>query len=86
MFNLSDGRTIAGTKVTSDEFQADTIRYTFRLEETLAATNLPAWPSLDTQLFSEVYLRYSKTGLKADYDRLPMQAMLGKMVLFGEQK
>ena len=76
--SLSGVRTIEGKQVTPDEFQADTIPYTFRLEETLAATNLPAWPSLDTQLFSEVYLRYSKTGLKADYDRLPMQAMLGE--------
>ncbi len=75
---LSGVRTIEGKQVTPGEFQADTIPYTFRLEETLAATNLPAWPSLDTQLFSEVYLRYSKTGLKADYDRLPMQAILGE--------
>ena len=47
--------TVPGTEVTMDEFQADTIPYTFRLEETLAATNLPAWPGLwlHAQLFSE---------------------------------
>ena len=78
MFSLSGGRTIEGTKVTSDEFQADTIPYTFRLEETLAATNLPAWPSLDTQLFFGVDLRYSQTGLKGDYLSVPMQSMVGK--------
>ena len=53
-FSLSDGKTVEGTEVTtevtSDELQMDTMRYTFRLEEALAATNLPAWPSLQTQL------------------------------------
>ena len=77
-FNLSGGRTIEGTQVTPGEFQADTISYTFRLEETLAATNLPAWPSLDTQLFSGVDLRYSQTGLTEDYIRVPMQPMVGE--------
>ncbi len=78
MFSLSGGRTIAGTQVTSDAFQADTIPYTFRLEETLAATNLPAWPSLDTQLFSGVVLRYSQTGLTGDYIAVDMQSAVGK--------
>ena len=78
MFSLSGGRTIAGTQVTSDEFQADTIPYTFRLEETLAATNLPAWPSLDTQLFSGVVLRYSQTGVAGDYIAVDMQSAAGK--------
>ena len=78
MFSLSGGRTIAGTQVTSDAFQADTIPYTFRLEETLAATNLPAWPSLDTQLFSGVVLRYSQTGLTGDYIAVDMQSAAGK--------
>ena len=77
-YTLSGGRTIAGSQVTSDEFQADTFRYTFRLEETLAATNLPAWPSLDTQLFSGVVLRYSQTGLTGDYIAVDMQSMVGE--------
>ena len=59
-FSLSNGKTYPGTEITLDEFQADTIPYTFRLEETLAATNLPAWPGLDNaQLFSDVRIRYS---------------------------
>ena len=56
-------------KITPGEFQADTFTYTFRLEETLAAANLPAWPSLDTQLFSAVDLRYSQTGEEGTYDK-----------------
>ena len=78
MFSLSGGRTIAGMQVTSDAFQADTIPYTFRLEETLAATNLPAWPSLDAQLFSGVVLRYSQTGVAGDYIAVDMQSAAGK--------
>ena len=77
-FNLSGGRTIEGTQVTPGEFQADTIPYTFRLEETLAATNLPAWPSLDTGLFSNVVLRYSQTSLTGDYIAVDMQPMVGE--------
>ncbi|MCY3741274.1 MAG: Ig-like domain-containing protein [Candidatus Poribacteria bacterium] len=62
-FGLSDGPPKAGTEVKMEGLGADTIPYTFRLEETLAATNLPAWPGLDnTQLFSEVRLRYSTNG------------------------
>ena len=78
MFNLTDGRTIAATEVTPDEFQADTISYTFRLDETLAATNLPAWPSLSAQLFSSVTLRYSNAGPKNTYAAVDMQPMPGK--------
>ena len=77
-FNLSGGKTIEGTKVTPGEFQADTIPYTFRLEETLAATNLPAWPSLNNQLFSAVDLRYSQTGPKGPYDKHSMSSVHGK--------
>ena len=77
-FSLSDGSTpVQGTEVTMDEFQADTIPYTFRLEETLAATNLPAWPGLNAQLFSSVTLRYSNTGLMADYIAVDMQPVSG---------
>ena len=62
-FSLSNGKTVPGTEVRLDEFQADTILYTFRLEETLAATNLPAWPGLDNaQLFSDVKIRFSTKG------------------------
>ena len=77
-FNLSGGRTVEGRQVAPGQFQADTIPYTFRLEETLAATNLPAWPSLETELFSDVNLRYSQTGLKGDYLSVSMHSMHGK--------
>ena len=77
-FSLSDGTTVPGTEVTMDEFQADTIPYTFRLEETLAATNLPAWPGLNAQLFSSVTLRYSNVGLMADYIAVDMQPVSGE--------
>ena len=62
-FSLSNGITVPGKEITLAEFQADTIPYTFRLEETLAAANLPAWPGLDNaQLFSDVRIRYSTKG------------------------
>ncbi len=77
-FGLSDGTTKAGTPVTMDELGADTIPYTFRLEETLAATNLPAWPDLNAQLFSSVTLRYSNAGLMADYIAIDMQPVSGE--------
>ena len=60
-----------------DELGADTIPYTFRLEETLAATNLPAWPALDTQLFSSVELRYSTDGPDGPYLSDDMDAVPG---------
>ena len=77
-FGLSDGTTKAGTPVTMEELGADTIPYTFRLEETLAATNLPAWPDLNAQLFSSVTLRYSNAGLMADYIAVDMQPVSGE--------
>ena len=79
-FKLTGGRTVEGMEVTPDEFQADTIPYTFRLEEALAATNLPAWPSLNTQLFSSVTLRYSNTGSIGDekYAAIAMDPMAGE--------
>ena len=70
MFSLSDGRTIPGTKVA----QEDTVLYTFQLEETLAAANLPAWPSLDTELFSSVVLHYSNTGPNGSYTPVDMHS------------
>ena len=76
-FNLTNGRTVEGTQITSAAFGADTFPYTFRLEETLAATNLPAWPGLSAQLFSNVVLRYSQTGLNGDYIAVNMQPTTG---------
>ena len=77
-FNLRNGRTYEGTEVTPDEFQADTIPYTFQLEERVAAGHLPAWPSLSTQqLFSSVMLRYSNSGPDGPYASLEMQSMVG---------
>ena len=77
-FNLTGGRTVEGTEVTPDEFQADTIPYTFQLEERLAAGHLPAWPSLSTQqLFSRVTLRYSNTGHDGQYASFPMESIVG---------
>ena len=72
-FNLSGGTTVEGTPVTSD-----TIPYTFRLDEALAATNLPAWPSLEIGLFSSVVLRYSQTGKEGDYIAVDMDSRHGK--------
>ena len=76
-FNLTGGRTVEGTQITSAAFGADTFPFTFRLEETLAATNLPAWPGLSSQLFSSVVLRYSQTGLNGDYISVEMQPATG---------
>ncbi len=76
-FGLTGGETVSGTEITTEQFQGDTISYTFRLDETLAATNLPAWPSLDAQLFSSVTLRYSNTGPMGDYIAVDMQPMAG---------
>ena len=57
---------------------SEIVPYTFRLEETLAATNLPAWPALENEnepIFSRVILRYSNSGLERDdftgYDMQP---------------
>ena len=85
-FNLTGGRTVEGTEVTTDEFQADTIPYMFSLDETLAATNLPAWPSLASQLFSSVTLRYSDTGPKGKYFAEDMVATPGKNGVVWEAK
>ena len=52
-----EGRRVSDPAV----FGSETIPYTFRLEEALAATNLPAWPIENDiePIFSEVTLRYS---------------------------
>ena len=81
-FSLTGGTTVEGTEVTPDEFQADNISYTFRLEEALAATNLPAWPSLSNQqLFSSVTLRYSNGSpkdAKGGYSSVDMMPVSGE--------
>ena len=86
-YSLTDGRVVEAQQVTPDEFQADTVPYTFRLEETLAATNLPAWPGLDdAQLFSEVALRYSHTGVEGDYIDVAMDPMVGEKGVVWEKE
>ena len=81
-FHLTDTsgnvQTYAADEVT-DEFQADTFDYTFRLEETLAATHLPAWADLENgQLFSSVTLRWSKEQYAQSYESVRMDAVPGK--------
>ena len=81
-FHLTDTsgnvQTYAADEVT-DEFQADTIPYTFRLEETLAATHLPAWADLENgQLFSSVTLRWSKEQYAPHYESVRMDRVPGK--------
>ena len=83
MFNLRahgmEDMMIPAMQVGSDEL-SNTIPYTFRLEEVLAATNLPAWSSLNTQLFSGVTLHYSNTKpTEAEgYAAYPMQPTVGE--------
>ncbi len=78
-FGSSDGTLQKEGRRVSDPsiLGSETIPYTFRLEEALAATNLPAWPALENnieQLFSDVTLRYSNSGLHGDYSGHPMTA------------
>ena len=82
-FHLTDTsgnvQTYAADEVTMDEFQADTIPYTFRLEETLAATHLPVWPDLENnQLFSSVTLRWHDEHDAPSYNAVPMAPTSGK--------
>ena len=76
-FRMNGSEAKLGQRIAPDIFQSDTIPYTFRLEETLAATNLPAWPDLGNQLFSEVVLRYSQEGLDEQYIALDMAPVRG---------
>ena len=71
-FRLNGFEKKRGQRIAPEIFQSDTIPYTFQLEETLAATNLPAWPALQNQIFSEVVLRYSQEGLDEQYIALQM--------------
>ena len=77
-FNLSDGRAIEGTEITEEKFQGNNIPYTFRLDESLAATNLPAWPGSGGPLFSEVNLWYTNMGARGQYISIPMQSTVGE--------
>ncbi len=79
-FNLTgaDGQTVEGTPITEEIFQGNNIPYTFRLDETLAATNLPAWPSLSASLFSEVKLHISNQNPREGYLSVPMQQAPGE--------
>ena len=75
-FRLNGYEAAQGKRISPTEFQADTIPYTFKLEETLAATNLPASPAPDPdgfpRIFKEVVLRYSQEGLDGEYISLQM--------------
>ncbi len=71
-FGLNGNKVADAKRISPTEFQADTVPYTFKLEETLAATNLPAWPGSGLQIFSEVVLRYSQEGLDGQYISLQL--------------
>ena len=89
-FELSDGTVKEGERVNNPTvLGSDTIPYTFRLEEALAATNLPAWPALENdleRLFDAVTLRYSSTGLDGDYIGVDMQPIFGPEGVVWEAK
>ena len=70
-FSLSGGQPVEGTEITEETFQGNNIPYTFRLDESLAATNLPAWPGLNGQLFSSVNLWLSNSP-REGYEYIPM--------------
>ena len=80
-FELSNGERQEGVRaVDPDVFGSETIRYNFRLEEALAATNLPAWPGIvdeNTSIFESVTLRYSTEGLNGRYTGYEMHRVLG---------
>jgi methionine-rich copper-binding protein CopC len=71
-----EGQLVGDPTVLGGEF----ISYTFRLEEALAATNLPSWPALEDeleQLFKNVTLYHSDNGLNGRYTGYPMQPTFG---------
>ena len=83
IFESSDGRLRKeGQRVVDpDVFGSEIIPYTFRLEEALAATNLPAWPGIvdeNTSIFESVTLRYSTDGLDGRYTEYPMHRVVGQ--------
>ena len=66
-FNLTGRDPIPGIEITEEAFQGGNIPYTFRLDESLAATNLPAWSGLNGPLFSDVKLHISIEGPNGAY-------------------
>ncbi len=80
-FELTNGTMVEGQRISDPAaLGSETVPYTFRLEEALAATNLPAWPALEDnleQLFSQVILRHSTTGLNGNYIGIDMQPTFG---------
>ncbi len=74
-FRLNGVEKAQGQRIGTDVFQQPhRIPYTFRLEETLAAANLPAWPGLPLRddgqphrIFSAVKLIYSQQGLDQQF-------------------
>ena len=70
-----EGQLVGDPTVLTGEF----ISHTFRLEEALAATNLPSWPALEDeleQLFESVTL-YRSDELNEGYTGYPMEPMPG---------
>ena len=80
-FELSNGERKEGERAVDPAvFGSETIPYNFRLEEALAATNLPAWPGIvdeNTSIFESVTLRYSTEGLNGRYTGYEMHRVLG---------
>ena len=70
-FMLKDGDGAIGEHAAA--VSSGTISHTFQLDESLAATNLPAWPTSTTGLFSGVNLWYSYNRLEG-YQMVPMMA------------
>ena len=80
-FGSSDGTLQAEGQLVGDPtvIRGEFINHTFRLEEALAATNLPAWPALEDeleQLFQNVTL-YHSYDLNDHYTGYPMQPEFG---------
>ena len=72
----AEGRLVGDPEVLGSEF----IRHTFRLEEALAAANLPAWPGVVSEgdsLFERVTLYHSDNGRDGRYTGWDMQPELG---------
>ena len=74
-FMLKDGDGATGEHAAT--VSSGTISHTFQLDESLAATNLPAWPTSTTGgVFSGVNLWYSYDRLEG-YQMVPMMASTG---------
>ncbi|MYK22285.1 hypothetical protein F4054_08495, partial [Candidatus Poribacteria bacterium] len=70
-FMLQDGN--GGMHEQVVNVSSETVSHTFQLDESLAATNLPAWPTSTTGLFSGVNLWYSYDQLEG-YEMVSMEA------------